>query len=240
MKKINYPAAQYLTKEYISKNPTWDIEDSPWKARVVEAILKKNKLVPSSICEVGCGAGGCLAALRDSYPEIGLAGYDIAPEAAQFWTQYEDLNIKFEVNDFIQQEQSEYDVLMLLDVIEHLQDPYNFLIKLHGKAQYYVFHIPLDLSALSVFRETPLLYVRNKVGHIHYYTKQLALSLLNETGYAIIDCSFSGTISISPSRTWKASLARPLRNMICIFLGKDRGVRLVGGETLIVLAKSKE
>jgi hypothetical protein len=53
------------------------------------------------------------------------------------------------------------EVLMMLDVIEHLADPHDFLSKLHGKAKYYVFHIPLDLSAVSVFRETPLLYVRN-------------------------------------------------------------------------------
>lgn len=232
-----HPTSQYLTKEYLERNPTWDVEDSPWKASIVVAALTRNAIQPSSICEVGCGAGGCLAELRTSYPDADLSGFDIAPDAAQFWKSYEALNIHFEVSDIQKKPTLKCDVLMLLDVIEHLADPHDFLEKLHGKAKYYVLHIPLDLSAMSVFRETPLLYVRNKVGHIHYYTKQLALSLLKESGYTVIDASYTQAAFSAPSRSWKTLIARPIRRIIYTLLGKDRGVRLLGGETLIVVAQ---
>ena len=196
-------------------------------------------IIPSSVCEVGCGSGACLAELRSIYPAAELSGYDIAPDAAQFWANYEALNIQFEVNDVLSMKSLNCEVLMLLDVIEHLADPHAFLFALHGKAKYYVFHIPLDLSAVSVFREAPLLYVRNKVGHIHYFTQRLALSLLDESGYTVIEAGFTQAAFSAPSRSWKVLLARPLRWLVYVLFGKERGVRLVGGETLIVVAESK-
>lgn len=233
-----HPALQYLTSDYLDRNPTWDLEDTPWKAGIVAGILKRNKISPASICEVGCGSGGCLAELRAIYPEVELSGFDIAPDAASFWKRYEGLDIHFEVGDIQQKTSRKYDVLLMLDVIEHVPDPHSFLAGLHGKAEYFVFHIPLDLSAASVFRESPLLYVRDKVGHIHYFTKQLALSLLKESGYEIIDARYTNAAFTAPIRSWKTVVARPFRRIVHAVLGKERGVRLLGGETLVVLARS--
>lgn len=235
-----HPTTQYLTSEYLEHNPNWDVEDTPWKARLVAATLARNGIMPSSICEVGCGSGGCLAELRAIYPEAELSGFDIAPDAASFWTRYDGLNIHLEVGDALQKPSLKCDVLLMLDVIEHLADPHSFLAGLHGKANFYIFHIPLDLSAASVFREAPLLHVRNKVGHIHYFTKQLALSLLRESGYKIIDASYTQAAFTAPIRSWKTLIVRPLRRVMQILLGKDRVVRLLGGETLMVLAQCQD
>lgn len=232
-----HPTLQYLSKDYLSRNPTWDLEDTPWKAVTVAAALDRHGIQPDSMCEVGCGSGGCLAELRTIYPETELSGFDIAPDAAKFWARYEKLKINFEVGNVLEKTTLKCDVMLLLDVIEHLADPHDFLAKLRGKATYYVFHIPLDLSVVSVFRETPLLHVRNKVGHIHYFTKQLALSLLRESGYKIIDASYTNAAFTAPIRSSKTLIARPLRRLVHLILGKDRCVRLLGGDTLIVLAQ---
>lgn len=234
-----HPTSQYITSEYLENNPTWDLEDTPWKAGLVADILDKNLIKPRSICEVGCGSGGCLAELRQIYPEADLSGFDIAPDAASFWKQYDGMNIHFEVGDILKITTLKNDVLLTLDVIEHVPDPHSFLNGLHGKAEFYVFHIPLDLSAASVFRETPLLYVRNKVGHVHYFTKQLALALLKESGYQIVDVNYTQAAFTAPVRSWKTILARPIRKLLQVLLSKDRSVRLLGGETLIVLARQK-
>lgn len=47
---------RYLESEYFDQNPEWDIEDSSWKAEFVTNILKKNKIVVGSVCDVGSGA----------------------------------------------------------------------------------------------------------------------------------------------------------------------------------------
>ena len=38
--KMAHPSEQYLSNEYLAHNPTWDMEDAPWKARIVAAALE--------------------------------------------------------------------------------------------------------------------------------------------------------------------------------------------------------
>ncbi len=233
---MNYPEDKYISSDYLKRNPTWDSEDSPWKAALVADSLQSSNLVPNSICEVGCGAGGVLSELRRSYPQTELFGYDIAPDAARFWAEHQRADIQFHVGDFFALNERTYDVVLLLDVIEHVADPFEFLANLRGAAEYYVLHIPLDLSAITVLREKPLLYQREKVGHIHYFTKNLALSLLIECGYGVIDWKYTGATLNAPRRTWKTRLGSVPRR-VAYSLSKDWGVRALGGETLIVLAQ---
>lgn len=231
-------AARYLGTDYLQRNPSWDSEDSPWKAEKVRDILCANRITPHSIVDVGCGAGLVLAELQRSYPEARLAGFDIAPDAERFWAAPRNGGIELTVGDFTAMHSDSFDVLLALDVLEHLQDPFAFLARIRGRAKHYVFHFPLDLSAISVLREAPLLHVRHKVGHIHYYTRNLALALLDECGYHVIDAPYTGAAFTTPQRslkTWLASLPRRLARMV----DPDWGVRLLGGETLMVLATEK-
>jgi SAM-dependent methyltransferase len=232
------PYEKYVSNDYLRENPSWDIEDSPWKARKVVAILAAAGCNPGSICEVGCGAGGVLAELRRAYPDTELFGYDIAPGAARFWSQHVSANIHFEIGDFFELNKQTYDVLLLLDVIEHLQDPFDFVDRLQNYARLFIFHFPIDLSAVNVLREQPLLRSRLKVGHIHYFTKGLALSLLEECGYDILDWHYTGAAFTSPKRHWKTKLAS-LPRRLAYAVNKDWGVRLLGGETLMVLARAR-
>ena len=50
----------YISNEYLEKNPTWHVEDSPWKAKQILRIIENNNLQPNSICEIGCGGGEIL------------------------------------------------------------------------------------------------------------------------------------------------------------------------------------
>jgi len=55
----------YLDGEYIAKNPEWHVEESPWKARQILRMLRKNHLAPKTVCDVGCGAGEVLRQLHE-------------------------------------------------------------------------------------------------------------------------------------------------------------------------------
>jgi len=227
---------RYLSNDYILKNPTWDREDSPWKAMLVYEALQRTRISPTSIVEVGCGAGDVLDTLRSNYPGTRLTGFDIAPAATTFWADHKEKDITFVLGDFLTDSSDHYDVALLLDVIEHLDDPFHFLSKIRNRADHFVFHFPLDLSALSVLRETPLLYVREKVGHIHYYTKSLALALLADCGFEVLDWKYSGAFFNAPQKSFKTRLAGVFRKILCA-LNRDLGVRALGGETLIVVAR---
>jgi len=238
MSETDPVAARYLGASYLQNNPSWDSEDSPWKASKVREILAANDIRPRSLVDVGCGAAIVLAELKRAYPEARLAGFDIAPDAERFWAQPRASGIELTIGDFTAATTGAFDVLLALDVLEHLQDPFAFLSRIRGRARQYVFHFPLDLSAASVLRETPLLHVRHKVGHVHYYTRNLALALLTDCGYGILDARYTGAAFTAPQRslkTWLASLPRRTARM----LNTDWGVRLFGGETLMVLATDK-
>lgn len=228
---------RYLAGDYAARNPHWDAEDAPWKAAQVLGILARHNLHPRRIVEVGCGAGAVLAELRRSLADTELSGFDIAPDAAKLWSNHSWAKIHFVLGDFLSEERQD-DLVLLLDVVEHLENPFLFLERLRTRAPLFVFHFPLDLSASSVLRENPLLAVREKVGHIHYFSRGLVLALLTECGYEVLEASYTGAGFSAPQRTWKTRFAGVVRSTMRA-LGTDFAVRLLGGETLIVLARPK-
>ena len=230
---------KYTDGTYLRNSGAWHREDSEWKAMLVQSILKVNNIEHGAICELGCGSGDVLRYLRKLFPFEKLYGYDISPQVTQFWVvpmNSRGDDIAFQLGDFHSINNIYYDVLLMLDVFEHVRDPFSFLEESHAHAKNFVFHIPLDLSALAVARKMPLLHARRTVGHLHSYTKDLAIETLTDCGYKIIDWRYTGAFSNSPNRSWKTRLASVPRRLLCA-LDKDLGVRILGGETLLILAE---
>ena len=230
---------RYQESNYLEQNPNWDIEDSPWKASKVMDLLRRHNINPKTICEVGCGAGGVLGELSKELINTKLTGFDIAPDAEQFWDKLRKADIELNVGDFFSLDSKHYEAILMLDVLEHVANPHKFLTDIKSRTDLIVIHFPLDLSAISVLLEKPLLYSRHKVGHIHYFTKNLALELLRECGFEIIDFSYTNASLSAPQRSIKTKIFSMFRWVIYL-AHKDVGVRLVGGETLMVLAKPKK
>lgn len=229
---------RYLNGDYADKNPDWDSEDAPWKAYKVTQLLKDHGYTPLSLIEIGCGSGAVLLSLRANFPCAAMAGFDIAPGAKRFWRQQSTEGIRFILGDYLDMDEPVPDVVLVLDVLEHLGNPWEFLVRLRGRCSLVVFHIPLDLSSASVLREEPLLRVREKVGHLHYFTKGLALSMLDESGFDIVEARYTGAAFSAPNRSLKTRLAGILRWLTFAVFG-DLGIRLIGGETLMVLARPR-
>ena len=229
---------RYLNGDYAEKNPDWDSADSSWKADKLAEFLAEHNVNPGSIVEVGCGSGAVLAALRKYFPDTSLSGFDIAPDAKRFWKD-ESLNgIHFELADYLVQDGPVPDLVLLIDVLELIGNPWEFLAHLRRRSKLIAIHFPLDLSALSVLRERPLLNVREKVGHLHYFTRGLALSLLEESGYEIVAAQYTGASLNAPQRSLRTKIAGVVRWLLYL-INHDLGARLLGGETLLVLARPR-
>ena len=205
----------YQDGTYLEKNSTWHEEDSPLKAKWINKIIKINHLSPSTICEIGCGSG------------------EILNQVSQKKTKK---NLIFNFSDVLKETDKYFDIAMIVDVIEHIEDYFNFLRKVKEKANYKIFHVPLDSSILNLFRVSPIIEKRKKVGHIHYFTKETVLETLRDTGYTIIDYFYtSGSIDL-PNQSWKSKLLKVPRKIL-FFLNKDFAVRVLGGYSLMILAK---
>src|SRR5216110_590468 len=160
----------YKNGEYLEKNPGWHIEESPWKVKQILRMLNKQNLTPQTICEVGCGAGEVLNGLQTQLPtESVLWGYDISPQAIAFCTPKANERLHFKLADLLQEQNVFFELLLMLDVVEHLEDCFCFLRALKPKGRYKIFHFPLDISVQTVIRPDGLLHIRNAYGHIHYY-----------------------------------------------------------------------
>jgi SAM-dependent methyltransferase len=238
MNTVDPTLNRYLNGDYVAKNPDWDGADAVWKTKKLSELLDTHRIQPNSIVEIGCGSGAVLVALQKKFTHASFVGYDISPDAEQFWSAHQATDIRFKVADYLSEDAEPIDLILLLDVLEHVGNPWQFLNELHGRSSLIAIHFPLDLSAISVLRESPLLNVRNKVGYLHFFTKALALSLLEETGYEVIEARYTNAALDVPQRSLKTKLASWVRKLSYSF-SHDFGARLLGGETLMVLARSK-
>jgi cyclopropane fatty-acyl-phospholipid synthase-like methyltransferase len=226
----------YTQGDYLKKNPTWHIEDSAWKAKKVIQIMKRNNISPKTICEVGCGAGEILVQLQyNMRKDCMFRGYEISPQAFEFCKTRANERLNFTIGDIIQKQECFFDLILLMDLIEHMENYFEFLRQLKTKGQYKILHIPLDLSVQSVFRRSKLLQHRELVGHIHYFTKELALNMLKNVGYEVLDYFYTtGSVEL-PSKTLKSYIAKVPRKFF-FSIHEDITVRILGGYSLMVLA----
>jgi predicted TPR repeat methyltransferase len=189
---------QYVDGTYHEKVADWHISDSPWKAAKVYSMLEKHQLEVSSICDVGCGAGEILVELQKRLdPEIKFSGFDISPQAISLAKQKENADLKFFNEDFLATSAPNPDLILLLDVFEHVPDYLGFLDSLRKKSAWIIFHIPLDLCARAILkRSNYMLYMRERYGHLHYFTKDTAIATLSDIGYQVVDYFYTDDYEI--------------------------------------------
>src|SRR5213078_2867696 len=103
----------YTSGTYLEKNPNWHVEESPWKARQVMHMLRRNHIEPKTVCEVGCGVGEVLKQLQEHIDSACLFwGYDISPQAFELAKSRANDRLQFKLAD-IRQEQNTFFDLML-------------------------------------------------------------------------------------------------------------------------------
>ena len=231
------PGEIYRNGSYLKNNPTWHAEDAPWKTKQIIKMLERNALSPKTICEVGCGAGEILAELqRKMDKECAFWGYEISPQAFEICRKKENDKLHFKLADILKEKEGVFDLLLLIDVLEHMEDYFNFLREIKSKSVYKILHIPLDVSVQALLRGKRILKGQKSVGHIHYFTKETAIAALKDTGYEVLDHFYTGSLIELPVKSWKSYLAKMPRKIL-FAINKDFAVRLMGGWSLMVLAK---
>ena len=139
-----------------------------------------------------------------------------------------------------------------MDVIEHLEDYFSFLRELQPKAEYKILHIPLDISMRTVLLGK-LTDFRAAYGHLHYFTKDVALQMLRDAGYEVIDYLYTWQANSlqyvwdeNKQNPWKLMrklagfvvrtlLGLPSRALFAIH--QDLAARVMGQWRLLVLAR---
>lgn len=221
--------------KYFQNNPSWHTEDSPWKARQIMKAIRDNRLNPTRIAEVGCGAGEILVSLQKELPEVQeFTGYDISADAMALAMKKASGNLRFVKGDIFEETKS-FDLLLIMDVIEHVEDCFSFIRSCKDKAQYKIFHIPLDISLLSVLSNS-MMHARKQVGHIHYFTRDTALATLTDCGLEVVDWFYTPSALELPRFSLSTKLANIPRRLLYA-INKDLAPKVLGGFSLMVLTK---
>jgi 2-polyprenyl-3-methyl-5-hydroxy-6-metoxy-1,4-benzoquinol methylase len=236
----------YSDKTYLTNNNDWHQLDSAWKASHINNILKKNKIFPSAVADIGCGSGDIIYNLSKIYKKTHFTGYEVSPIAYKIAKKKITKNIKFRLLNFRSLKKNnewndkkkgrDYDCLLCIDVFEHVEDYIHFLKSLKNKAKYKIFHVPLDLNLSTSLRSQILIWARYFLGHLHYFNKETALETLKYCQYKIVDCYITAPIFISKPTTIKQFLIKLLAKFICYF-SKDLAAKLFYGFSLIILTK---
>lgn len=226
----------YTGQGYIERNPTYHVEDSAWKAERICRMLRRNSLEPSSICEVGCGAGAILESLHARLPgTTTFEGYEISPEAHTLCQSRVADRLSYHLGDFTSLETPEFDLLLCMDVIEHVGDYMAFAKALKGRAEYVLFHIPVELSLYKVLLPGRLRKSTDEFGHIHFFTRDTAEHALETAGFEIAD-AFYTSIGADCRKTLEARIGRIPVKLVSL-LSQGLAARLFGAHSLMVLAR---
>lgn len=131
-----------------------------------------------SVFDVGCGEGALLRMIKEAYPQVELAGSDLSETAlASCRNQFPNGKIfrldieKDDVATF------SYDLVISVQVLEHLNDDIMALKKLAAMSRKYVL-INVPGGKLDEHAKT--------VGHYRHYTKRLLVKRMEQAGIRVI------------------------------------------------------
>lgn len=243
----------YTSGEYLTRNPLWHADESPWKAKYVLQIIARNRITPKTICDVGCGAGEVLRLVKEGMgDECVFWGYEISPQAFALCRRRANERLHFKLADIRQEDTAYFDLILLMDVLEHLEDYFSLLRALRPRSEYKIIHIPLDISVRTVLWGR-IASFRAAYGHLHYFTKNLAIQTLRDVGYEVVDYMYTwqsnslqfvwnenkGNPRALPRKllghTARALLGLPSRMLFAV--RPDFAARVMGRWRLLVLAR---
>ncbi len=140
------------------------------------------------ILDIGCGAGGILLAMK----ELGatVQGYDLDPQKIQYGRNFLQ---EIEVGDALafDKDISQYNFILLTNVLEHLFSPMEFLVKLNKRILNYSTQVFIDVPNLEGMHDYSHNAANNHllefvhIGHLWYFTSVSLERLLNQAGFQV-------------------------------------------------------
>ncbi len=153
---------------------------------------------PALVLDVGCGGGATGKLIKEKFPGARVVGIESNPQAADHARAYLDDVIcgdLYEIPFSTRLGRAPVDLVLLLDVLEHLFDPWRALQRIHSwltPGTRVLASIPnvRNLKTLDDLAGGRWRYEANGVldiTHVRFFTKASLRELFEDTGYDIFD-----------------------------------------------------
>ena len=211
--------------------------DADCKSRTLLDLLKGFPEIATSLktyADVGCGDGTVFVSILQKLPRLEChleeaVGYDISPPSGKSI----DLPPGSQIvqADFLSCSLC-YDLVTLIDVIEHVLEPQEYL-------RFVLLHIPLD-DRLSVTLTQQWNYRLQDVGHLSFWNPASAITMLTSAGLEPLGCLLTpGFLAPSGRVRLSQKIMLPLR-WLAWRLNPGFTAATIGGVSLAVLCRSPE
>jgi len=184
-------------------------------------------LLPSnfdSLLDIGCGNGATAKWIKDTYG-VRVIGVELVDDAANqartLLDQLYQINVSSELSE-IEHELSSVDVILLLDILEHLVEPWDLLDSIHDLITKNV-EIIVSIPNVRNFKVLlPLIfkgtwtYTNSGIldrTHLRFFTKKSMEDMFLRSGYEVIQVKPTGPIHFRSVKS-KAGYVMCLLNML--------------------------
>lgn len=236
----------YNSGEYLKHNPTWGRGDSLWKVKEIFKTLPEGFLGENfstrdiKVADIGCGGGGVIGnfaqMLKEKGYNVGSAvGFDVTDTPLEM-ARKEWMDVEFVKGD-IAHSGRYFDIGLLIDVVEHVENPDEFVRCAASNCRYLVFHIPLDDNYNFKVRRKYEYLVRT-FGHIHYFNARSCLEFLKRTGVRVIASRYTPGFMLPSSRVHLPAKLAFVPRLIAYCVSKPLSARILGGYSLMVVGES--
>jgi hypothetical protein len=222
-------SATYSDGTYLARNPDWHLTDAPGKARDVAPFLvplmQTLNRPTFTIADVGAGVCGVLSELlpllHTACPTITVRPQAFEPSADAVRQAHELFPTIPVTNRVLTNMDGPFDVVLMVDVLEHLENPRELLRLAHNVATHIVVRQPL-LENFSTFRHRNYKNQRQTWGHIAYFNYYSFLDLTEDCGWQPLTVQLVPPWELatgsSKAAFWKRYLARLIPVLASYFL----------------------
>ncbi|MCK5590399.1 MAG: glycosyltransferase, partial [Candidatus Pacebacteria bacterium] len=241
----------YNSGEYAQKNPTWHEEDAPWKIKKIIKVIDDEFIdaidEDVQLIDVGCGTGQILKGIYQFLEMKNIKtvaiGFDFSEEiiekAKQNFPEGDFRCAKFDQT--LGKAKDSKQIVLLIDILEHLENPVELLKQVKKTCDYAICHLPLE-DNFEVNHRRLKGHFTKTVGHLHFYNKQNAIKLFKDNGFEIkkmiytcSDVSADYKLKSLPRRL----IAQPIRKLF-FKISPEFTAKVLGNCSLMVLLKPQK
>lgn len=211
---------------YAARHPGWHAEDGPHKAREVADLVASLAWPHRTVEDAGCGSGAVAAALARRWSDSTVVAWDPSPEADANHVPHP------RVTRAAEAPATSPDLVLALDVLEHLDAPWSWLEGLLARCPRAILRVPLDLAAVDLLRPVRWTAHLDRYDHVHAWSRALVRRGVRRAGGRVVAERYV-RIPPPPPRSPAGRVAEFARKR-AVQAGHHGTLRIIGGVSLLL------